>query len=247
MTSSVTSAAMTAGATLPSISSRDEQKIRAAKAAVESMTVRQDKASEERKAIAKKKAEELKARIQMLKMSMPANPEAVGKIIAQLARELGAIVKFYGGSGSDAGVASTATATPGVGGEATASGSEAAPPVAPSDGAEPSTGAEGEANPDAASGAALKDPYRAAMAAQSAANADQARKSESAREDSEFATLVKQLLAELKAMKAKAEADAKAAGDANTPGVAGADKALDAVDAALGDAGLSGSMVSLVV
>ncbi|NBW09260.1 MAG: hypothetical protein EBR82_14675 [Caulobacteraceae bacterium] len=244
----VSSTAATASS-LPSISGRDEQKIRAAKAAVDSMNVRQDKASDERKAIAKKKAEELKARIQMLKMSMPANPEAVGKIIAQLARELGAIVKSYGGSGSDAGVTSTATATatPGAGGEATASGSEAAPTVAPSDGAEPSTDANADANPDAASGAAPKDPYRAAMAAQSAANADQARKAESAREDSEFATLVKQLLAELKAMKAKAEVDAKAAGDATTPGVADADKALDAVDAALGDAGLSGSMVSLVV
>lgn len=240
MTSSVTSAAMTAGATLPSISSRDEQKIRAAKAAVESMTVRQDRASEERKAIAKKKAEELKARIQMLKMSMPANPEAVGKIIAQLARELGSIVKSYGGTGSDLGVASAAT--PAAGGEATASG--AAPTVTASEGAEAPV--DPEANPDA-SAAAPKDPYRAAMAAQAAASADQARKADGAREDSEFATTVKQLLAELKAMKTKAEADAKAAGDPNTPEVADADKALAAVDSALGDAGLSGSMVSLVV
>ncbi len=230
-------------ASLPSISSRDEQKIRAAKAAVDSMTVRQDKASDERKAIAKKKAEELKARIQMMKMSMPANPEAAGKIIAQLARELGAIVKSYGGSGSDAGMASTAT--PATGGEATASGSEAAPTVTASEGADATT--EADPNSDAASGAAPKDPYRAAMAAQSAANAEQARKSESARQDSEFATTVKQLLAELKAMKAKAQADAKAAGDPNTPEVADADKALVAVDTALGDAGLSGSMVSLVV
>lgn len=244
MTSSVTSAAMTAGATLPSISSRDEQKIRAAKAAVESMTVRQDRASEERKAIAKKKAEELKARIQMLKMSMPANPEAVGKIIAQLARELGSIVKSYGGTGSGLEAATTPAA-----GEATAPGAGATPTVTASEGA--ADGAEApvdtEANPDAASGATPKDPYRAAMAAQAAANADQARKADGAREDSEFATTVKQLLAELKAMKAKAEADARAAGDPDTPEVADADKALAAVDSALGDAGLSGSMVSLVV
>jgi len=225
---------------LPSISSRDEQKIRAAKAAVESMTVRQDKASEERKAIARKKAEELKARIQMLKMSMPANPEAAGKIIAQLARELGAIVKSYGGTGSDLGVGTSAAATPAAGGEAASTGTA-------SEGAEPSAEADTDANPDAASGATPKDPYRAAMAAQAAANADQARKADGAREDSEFATTVKQLLAELKAMKAKAEADAKAAGDPNTPEVADADKALEAVDTALGDAGLSGSMVSLVV
>jgi len=209
------------------------------------MTVRQDKASEERKAIAKKKAEELKARIQMLKMSMPANPEAAGKIIAQLARELGAIVKSYGGTGSDAGL--TSAATPAAGGEATAS--EAAPTVTASEGVSDGAGTpvDTEANPDAASGATPQDPYRAAMAAQAASSAEQVRKSESAREDSEFATTVKQLLAELKAMKAKAEADAKAAGDPNTPGVADADKALDAVDAALGEAGLSGSMVSLVV
>jgi len=232
-------------ASLPSISSRDEQKIRAAKAAVDSMTVRQDRASDERKAIARKKAEELKARIQMLKMSMPANPEAAGKIIAQLARELGSIVKSYGGTGSDLGVASTATLA--AGGEATATA--AAPTVTASEGASDGADATTEADPnsDAASGAAPRDPYRAAMAAQSAANAEQARKSESARQDSEFATTVKQLLAELKAMKAKAEADAKAQGDPNTPEVADADKALAAVDTALGDAGLSGSMVSLVV
>ncbi len=127
------------------------------------------------------------------------------------------------------------------------SGGEAAPTVTASDGAEPSTDADAEADPDASSGAAPRDPYRAAMAAQAAASADQARKADGAREDSEFATTVKQLLAELKAMKAKAEADAKAAGAPNTPEVADADKALAAVDTALGDAGLSGSMVSLVV
>jgi hypothetical protein len=239
----VSSTAATTASSLPSISSRDEQKIRAAKAAVDSMTVRQDKASDERKAIAKKKAEELKARIQMLKMSMPANPEAAGKIIAQLARELGAIVKSYGGSGSDAGVGADASATSAGGGEAAASGAAATVAASGSEDAP----VPAEASPDASSGATPKDPYRAAMAAQAAANADQARKADGAREDSEFATTVKQLLAELKAMKAKAEADAKAAGDPNTPEVADADKALAAVDAALGDAGLSGSMVSLVV
>ncbi|QTC90978.1 hypothetical protein [Brevundimonas goettingensis] len=97
------------------------------------------------------------------------------------------------------------------------------------------------------SAATPKDPYRAAMAAQAASSAEQARKSDGVRQDSEFAATVKQLLAELKAMKAKAEADAKAAGDPNTPEVADADKALASVDAALGDAGLSGAMVSLVV
>jgi hypothetical protein len=92
----VSSTSTATTSSLPSISSRDAQKIRDGRAAVDSMNVRQDKASEERKAIAKKKAEDLKARIQMLKMSMPSNPESVGRLIAQLARELGAIVKSYG-------------------------------------------------------------------------------------------------------------------------------------------------------
>jgi hypothetical protein len=247
MTASVTGAPVTTTpAALPSISSRDEQKIRAARAAVDSLTVRHDKASEERKAIAKKKAEDLKARIQMLKMSMPASPEAVGRLIAQLARELGAVVKSYGGTGSDAGVGAdvaTLSATPASGAEA-AGASEGAV-VASGEGSEASINPD--AASDAATGAAPKDPYRAALAAQEASNADRARKSAGAQQDSGFATTVKQMLAELKAMAAKAAADAKAEGDPNTPGIAEAGKALDGVDAALDGAGLSGGLVSLVV
>jgi hypothetical protein len=243
MTGSVTGAGPTLPTTLPAISSRDEQKIRAAKAAIDSMTVRQDKASDERKAIAKKKAEELRARIQMLKMSMPANPEAVGKLIAQLARELGAIVKSWGGAGAGVGTEATAAATPSAGPAA------AAETGAASEGAAAAAAGSAGAvtDPDAASGATPKDPYRAAMAAQEASNADRARKAAGAQQDSEFATTVKQLLSDLKAMARKAAADAKAAGDPNPPGVAEADKALGVVDVALDAGGLSGVMVSLVV
>jgi hypothetical protein len=239
----ITGTPTAASAVLPAISSRDEQKIRAAKAAVDSLTVRQDKASEERKAIAKKKAEDLRARIQMLKMSMPSNPEAVGRLIAQLARELGAVVKSYGGTGigADASVAAP------VAGEAAPAAERVAPAgTAPAAGSADAP-ADPEAAPDAATGATPKDPYRQAIAAQQASAADQARKSAGAREDSEFATMVKQMLAELKAMAAMAAADAKASGDPTAPGVAEAGKALDAVDTALDGAGLSGVMVSLVV
>jgi hypothetical protein len=237
----VSSTSTATTSSLPSISSRDAQKIRDGRAAVDSMNVRQDKASEERKAIAKKKAEDLKARIQMLKMSMPSNPESVGRLIAQLARELGAIVKSYGGTGSAPGAGTEASAGAAAAGGETGAVSDGAVSPTP---AEPSGDA---VDPEATTGAAPKDPYRAAMAAHEAGAADQTRKSAGAQQDSEFATTVKQLLADLKAMARKAANDAGAAGDPKTPGVSEANKALDAVDDALGDAGLSGSMISLVV
>ncbi|MFC5344886.1 hypothetical protein ACETK8_02645 [Brevundimonas staleyi] len=239
MTSVLTSLSLPTDAPRTAVQSRDEQRLRAAKTALQTYDRQRTEAAEERKAIARKKAEDLKARIQMMKLSMPSDPEAAARVIAALARELGAAVKAYGGpsGGLEAGLAATAAPTTG---ETLAMEAAAVAPAPTTDTGEPTTG-EAEAGPT--------DPYRQAAQAQQTRAAEQARRSESAKADSEFATLVKGLMAELKAMARKAEADADKAGDAAPQDLSAIDQTFRTIEGDLGAAGgaLSGAMVSLTV
>jgi hypothetical protein len=79
------------------VQERAEAKLHAARSAMETLkksaSAAADDAKAQRKAAAKQKVEQLKARIRMLQMSGSADP----KLLAQLARELKAAVKMYGG------------------------------------------------------------------------------------------------------------------------------------------------------
>ena len=117
---------------------RSETKLRDARSAVATLkqmnSASSSQASEQRKAAAKQRVDQLKARLQMLKMSGSVDP----KVLAQLARELKAAVKSYAGEGgSAAGVGGTSV-------PASAASTDGASAQAP--------GADGEvsADPDAA-------------------------------------------------------------------------------------------------
>lgn len=120
---------------------RSETKLRDARSAVATLkqmnSASSSQASEQRKAAAKQRVDQLKARLQMLKMSGSVDP----KVLAQLARELKAAVKSYAGEGGSAA---------GVGGTSVPAS------AAPTDGASAQApGADGEvsADPDAAQSA----------------------------------------------------------------------------------------------
>ncbi|WP_292230642.1 hypothetical protein [Brevundimonas sp.] len=120
---------------------RAETKLRDAQSAVATLkqlnSAASSQASEQRKAAAKQRVDQLKARLQMLKMSGSVDP----KVLAQLARELKAAVKSYAGEGGSAA---------GLGGASVSAS------AAPTDGASAQApGADGEvsADPDAAQSA----------------------------------------------------------------------------------------------
>jgi len=94
--------------------------MKSAVTALESLKKSRTSVIEERKAAARQKIEQIKARIRMMRMSMPADPKAAAKMVAQLARELGAAVKAYAsaggamsdiGGGASQGAAGAASAT----------------------------------------------------------------------------------------------------------------------------------------
>lgn len=241
MTPALTSMAVMTEGPRTTAQNRDEQRLRAARAALQTYDQQRTDAADERKAIARKKAEDLKARIQMMKMSMPSDPQAAARVIAALARELGAAVKAYGGAGGGLEVGLTAASAPVADASvADVSAPDTAAPEAVAPGAEAPTG-DGEAAPT--------DPYRQAQQAHDARAAEQARKSEGARADSEFAATVKGLMAELKAMARKAERDARAQGDAPPDDLAAVDRSMSGIEGDLNAAGgaLSGALMSLTV
>lgn len=235
MTSVPTSLTLTADPSRAVTQAKDEQKLRAARAALQTYDKQRTEAADERKAIARKKAEDLKARIQMMKLSMPSDPKAAARVIAALARELGATVKAYGGAGGglDAGLTLVASET--VTPETTAAASD--------------PGEDGADAVESEAAGTPTDPYRQAIDAQEKRGAEMARRSESARADSEFATTVRGLMAELKAMALKARKDAREAGDAPPEELTAVDRTLDGITGDLGAAGgaLSGAMMSLTV
>ncbi len=85
---------------------RAATRLRDAKSALATLKQRTSNASDQKKAAAKQRVDQIKARLQMLKMSSPVDP----KILAQLARELKAAVRSYasaGGSPADLGAMPT--------------------------------------------------------------------------------------------------------------------------------------------
>lgn len=231
-----------------------EARLKEAKAALETMRQQSSSAADQRKAAARKKVEDLKARIQMLKMSMPSDPKAAARMVAQLARELGAAVKAYGGAGgSMTDLASGASATvPAAEGQANTSEAQASVQDEPSADIAAEESGDNESasatisDPDAK--ATPTDPYRKAIETQQSQTADQARKAEGVKADSEFVTTVKGLMSDLKAMAKKADADAKRSGE-NGSDADAANSALDAVDSQVNEVArtLTGGMVSLMV
>jgi len=200
---------------------RERDKLRSAQSALE--TIKQyNKPSDrdaERKARAKQKIAALKARLQMLQMIHPVSTRA----LAQLARELKAAMKEFGGaSGTDG--SSTSTQGDGVIAEAgltssqntagdlnggnltadasTVDGDGTSPDASPSAG---DSGAKSDAESKAGDAEAKDDGTKAAvyrrMAQQALSrSAEQAGKGEQNRSDKEFLTDVRNLAARIKAL-----------------------------------------------
>jgi hypothetical protein len=237
---------------------RSAAKLRDARSAVETLKRRNaaaaDDAREERKAVAKKKIDDIKARIRMLQISGSVDP----KVLAQLARELKSAVKMYGGSGGasvtaggdQAGASSTVTNT-----ETTISAESAASEAERADAqmtveavelADNKTSADGATNPEAAK--SNDNPYqRMAEKAQEDA-AEQSRRGAAQQSDRNFLSDARSLADQIKTMakRAKHEAELDRAGnrDADQATQAAAE-AMEAVDGAGRE--LSAAGVSLTV
>lgn len=214
---------------------RQAAKAKDALTALQTMREQKSSASDERKAAARKKVEDLKARIRALQMAAVGNPESVARLAAQLARELGAAVKAYGAAGgstaamggSSISVAGpVATAAPE--GEAAAGQAVMVEPATPAPASEADTSDKGAAN--------LRDPYRQVIERQQAQTAEQAHRNADKEADSKFAADVKGLAAQLKAILHQAAERAKRDGDrAGSADVQTARKALNQVTDTLGE------------
>ncbi len=234
--------------TSPALTSQEAAQRRKAAKAKEAMatlqTLREQRssASDEKKAAARKKVEDLKARIRALQMTAVGNPEAMARMAAQLARELGAAVKAYAAAGgSSAGLGGASAAAP-QGEAETASSDEASAEAGvtqtgvtqpdPS-GADP---AEAETDASEKPTATRNDPYRQVIERQQAQSAEQARQNADKQADSKIASDVKGLLGQLKAILHQAAAQAKRDGDrtASTEQQS-AEKAVTEVTRALSD------------
>lgn len=179
---------------------RADARLNDARAAVESLKQRTSKASEEQKAVAKKKIEQIKARLQMLQMAMIGDPKGAARMAAQLAKELGAAVKAYAAAGgSAAGLGGTPVASGASGDEAAAAAADsraAAEGPAPAD----TGGARQEAEAEKAS-----NPYQQAIDAAQAKSAEQARRSGERQADREVLDEVKRLAAQIKNLARQAD------------------------------------------
>lgn len=198
------------------LAAQAEAKVRDARTAMEALQQRRTKASDERKAAAKQKIEQLKARLQMLQSMASADPKGTARLAAQLARELKAAVKEYSGGGaggfgsiggggdaavqaptSEAAPAATTPAstdaaaaqvpTPAPTATTTASGSNA-------DGEASEEGKEGEGDGKSA------NPYQQAIDQQQARAAEFNRRTAEAQADQEFIGEARKLAAQIKAL-----------------------------------------------
>lgn len=235
------------------VAERDRARLAEARSAVETLKAngagRKGAAAEERKAQARKKVDQLKARLKMMQMGAAANPKA----LAQIARELKAAIKAYGGAGGstaglDAGPTADTTsseassAAEGPASAAVPPGTEAGsetPPPPTEDDAPDETGAD----PSKDGGTAATDPYRHMAEAALARGAEAARRGADQDADREFLSGVRELAAILKSLARRAVQEAKTdpslRSDADD-----ALKASDAVDKAItetaGDLGATG-------
>jgi hypothetical protein len=227
-----------------------EARLRDSKAAVGTLKGRTSQASEERKAEARQKIEQLKARLQMLRSMASMDPEGTARLAAQLARELGAAVKAYAAAGGTGGGGAATAVVPAASGAegATAEVGEAAVTVSTEQA--PSTGT-GQTSEKAQDGAKSANPYQQAIDEQKAQAADSSRRSGEQRADREFMADVRRLAAELKNLVRAATEKAKAGDDdALSPQEARElDKAVADMDRQIGQAtsDMGGGMVSLLV
>lgn len=192
------------------LAAQAEAKVRDARTAMEALQHRRTKASDERKAAAKQKIEQLKARLQMLQSMAAADPKGAARLATQLARELKAAVKEYsgggaGGFGSIGGGADTAVqaptseAAPAAGASAPIEG--AGPPAAPA----PASGSdtEGETSEEGKDGEEAgksANPYQQAIDQQQARAAEFNRRTAEAQADQEFIGEARKLAAQIKAL-----------------------------------------------
>lgn len=235
------------------VAERDRARLTEARSAVETLKAngagRTGAAAEERKAQARKKVEQLKARLKMMQMGAAANPRA----LAQIARELKAAIKAYGGAGGstaglDAGAvpdttsSQTSVTAGGAVSAAVVPGAEAggeSPPPTTDDGSPDERGAE----PSKDGGTAASDPYRRMAETALARGAEASRRGADQDADREFLSGVRELAAILKSLARRAVQEAKADPSLRTD-ADDALKASDAVDKAItetaGDLGATG-------
>lgn len=236
---------------------RDQARLEQARSALQAMKARganrAKAARDERKALAKKKVDQLKALLKSMQMGGGSNAKA----LAQVARELKAAVQAYGGAGgSTAGLgASTETATsatpaPDVEGPSVLVSGEAEASTAsgpPANGAEETTPADtdGDGSRDAAKTAA-GDPYRRMAEASTARTAEAARRNADKEADREFLSSVRELAALLKSLARRAaqaaETDPTGRADADAA-VKAADAVVQSVEQAAADLGAGGVSV----
>jgi hypothetical protein len=238
-----------------------EAKARDAKAAFETLKQRRSDVSEDRKAIARQKIEQLKARLQALRAMASVDPQGTARLAAKLARELGAAVKAYAAAGGMVAGASPAVTVPtsgsaaagaeaGIGTEAGAG--DAAPAVAGEASAQDSaatdqTKADGETGRDEAGKQA--NPYQQAIEEQKAQAQEMVRRSAEKQADTDFMAEVRKLAAELKALVRQAVEKTPGDNDALNPAEARAMKAaIEAMDREVEQAGADlGGSLSLMV
>ncbi|RZJ17932.1 MAG: hypothetical protein EON91_07285 [Brevundimonas sp.] len=229
---------------------RDKAKLDEARAALQALKSRPPtQAAEERKALARKKVDQLKARIRMLQMSASMDPKATARMAAQLARELGAAVKAYasaGGSTAELGLAS-AGAAPATG-EAGAQGAQGDADNAPADGeaadaitpaatTDPTT-PDTTGNGRAEDGKTSADPYRRLIDEGNARSAALAKRNSESDADREFLTQAKGLANALKAALRQAQ-NRQDTEDLSPAERQAADKASADMDREIAEAGAS--------
>lgn len=227
---------------------RDKAKLDEARAALQALKSRPPtQAAEERKALARKKIDQLKARIRMLQMSASIDPKVTARMAAQLARELGAAVKAYAAAGG-----STAELGVGAAGAAPATGETAAQgetDSAPSEGdaAEGATAIPVDSDATAKDATAdgrgaedgkAADPYRKLIDEGNARSAALAKRTSESDADREFLTQAKGLANALKA--ALRQAQNRQEAEALTPAERqAADKASADMDREIAEASAS--------
>lgn len=199
---------------------RDEARLSAARTAVETLkqrnTAASSEANQQRKAMAKQKIDQLKARLRMLQMSGSVDP----KVMAQLMRELKAAVKSYGGdAGGLPAVAQTSATTSGqtidgsakveTSSEDQAAGGAGAQTAEAAVAREADEGQTQEAETkdgEARGAAARNDPYRQMADAALARSAEAGRQTAMSKEDRDFMADARRLAEVMKGL-AKAAAD----------------------------------------
>ena len=203
-----------------------------ARAAVESLKQRTSNASEEKKAAARKKIEEIKARLQMLQMAMIGDPKGAARMAAALARELGAAVKAYAAAGGS-------TASLGAASDTTTGGADVATDTTSGEAQVEAAGA-GQPIPSEDRGDEISrssNPYQQAIEASQSRIAEQARRSGELQADRDLLGEVRGLAARIKAMAERA-AKGSPEGEEADRAVAGMEREVQAAVQAMPSVGL---------